>query len=308
MKTLKAALVVASLLFASAAHAEPSAGDLQTARTALVEGLAAREKGDVEGALGRLTTAFDLVPTPVTGFELGKTHLMLGHVLTAHELFLRVVRLPQQVEESARSVTARDESSKLAASVEPRIPTLKIKVTVPEGAVAVVRVDDEIVRDLTTPRAVDPGKHEVIAKAGDGPDQKVTIEVKESESRDVELAPQWIAPKPVEPPKNSQTIVIRQTNPLAFVGFGLSSAALILTGFGAFMSAEAASSARDKCGDDFCPQHVIDDERQTRNGWLAVTVVGGAATVAFLVLGIVSVSSPVKAQVTARGGFLEGHF
>lgn len=302
------ALLLASFLFATPARAEPSAGDLATARAALVEGLAAREKGDIEGALGRLTTAFDLVPTPVTGYELGKTHMMLGHVLTARELFLRVGRLPQQVEESTRSTTARDESSKLAQSLEARIPTLKIKLTLPEGATATVRVDDEVVRDLGSPRAVDPGKHEVIAKAGDGPEQKVTIEIKESESRDVDLAPQWIVPKPPEPPKSSQTIVVRQTNPIAFVGFGLSSAALILTGFGAFMSAEAAGRARDKCGDDFCPQHVIDDERQTRNGWLAVTAVAGAATVAFLVLGIVSVNAPVKAQVTARGAFFEGRF
>ena len=73
--------------------AEPSAGDLATARSALKEGLALREKGDLVGALGRLTTAHDLVATPVTLFELGKTHLLMGHVLQAHELFIKIGRL-----------------------------------------------------------------------------------------------------------------------------------------------------------------------------------------------------------------------
>ena len=37
------------------------------------EGLALREKGELQEALARLGSAYDLVPTPVTGFELGKT-------------------------------------------------------------------------------------------------------------------------------------------------------------------------------------------------------------------------------------------
>ncbi|MEA2751661.1 MAG: hypothetical protein QOI41_5804, partial [Myxococcales bacterium] len=69
----------ASAPAAGTVHVEPSAGDLATARSALKEGLALREKGDLLGALGRLTTAHDLVPTPVTAFELGKTHLLMGH-------------------------------------------------------------------------------------------------------------------------------------------------------------------------------------------------------------------------------------
>src|SRR5438270_10599023 len=90
------------------AHAEPSAGDLATARSALKEGLALREKGDLLGALGRFSTAFDLVQTPVTGFELGKTHLLLGHVLHAHELFKKIGRIPPALEESQRSAAARE--------------------------------------------------------------------------------------------------------------------------------------------------------------------------------------------------------
>src|SRR4051794_27608090 len=99
-----ATLVAAAALFVSSAHAQqaPSASDFATARSALKEGLALREKGDLEAAAARMQTAYDLVKTPVTAFELGKTQLLLGRVLTAHELFQVVVRMPAALEESTR--------------------------------------------------------------------------------------------------------------------------------------------------------------------------------------------------------------
>src|SRR5690606_27127569 len=73
-------LLALSRSAAAEERAEPSAADIATARVALTEGVRLREKGELLQALGRIQTAFDLVPSPVTGFELGKTHMMLGHV------------------------------------------------------------------------------------------------------------------------------------------------------------------------------------------------------------------------------------
>src|SRR5205085_4655531 len=118
-------------------------------------------------------------------------------ILQAQEHFQKVVRMPASMEESERSKVAREESARIAKELEPRIPSLKIKVKLPAGASAVVRVDDETVTlsGAVTTRAVDPGSHDVVAKAGDGPEQHVRIEVVESEIKDVELTPQWIPPK-----------------------------------------------------------------------------------------------------------------
>ncbi len=170
---------------------------MATARNALRDGLALRDANDVSGALARLTTAWDLVQTPVTGFELGKTHLMLGHVLQAHELFVKVGRMPAALEESSRSATARTEAGRLTDDLEPRIPSLRIRVKVPSGATAVLRVDDEIVAmtGAITPRAVDPGAHQIVARAGDGPEERVVVELKEGETKDVALEPKWVPPK-----------------------------------------------------------------------------------------------------------------
>ena len=283
------------------AHAEPSAGDLATARTALKEGLALREKGDLVGALGRFTTAFDLVQTPVTGFELGKTHLLMGHVMHAHEMFQKIGRIPPALEESERSAAARAEAIRLSADLEPRIPTLRLHVKLPPDATATIRIDDDpiVTTGPVTPRAIDPGKHVVVARAGEGPEERVTIQVGEGETKDVELAPQWIPPKAPEVGKG-QVVYLRQTNPLVFVGFIASSVTLTVTGVAAVLAVNAAGRAREGCGKDYCPQFVRDDDITVMRTWVGATIIGGGATLVLFTLGVVSISKPTTERVVGR--------
>jgi hypothetical protein len=298
------------------AKREPTAGDLATARTALREGLVLREKGELQDALARLGSAYDLVPTPVTGFELGKTHMMMGHVLQAHELFKKVIRMPPSMEESSRSQMARDEAVRLAKELEPRIPTLRLKLTLPHGASAVVKVDDEVIpmTGAETMRAVDPGPHEVTAKAGDGPEEKVHVDVAESETKDVALAPTWVPPKAPPPGKGRDVIFVRQTNPLAFVGFGIAAAGLIATTVSALVYIDARDDAKGKCGSSFCPpaagrdrlqfgdNTVVDTRFQGDNTRYQVSsvimVAAGISTLVFFGVGIFGAARPVKERVT----------
>ncbi|MDB4941778.1 MAG: hypothetical protein JWP97_1312 [Labilithrix sp.] len=284
----------------AAAAGTPSAGDLATARNALKEGLALRDKGDHAAALGRLTTAFDLVQTPVTAFELGKTHLLLGHVLQAHEMFQRVGRIPPALEESERSATARAEADKLASDLEPRIPTLRIHLKLPEGATASVRIDEDPITTVgaITPRAVDPGRHVIVARAGDGPEERVTLQIAESEIKDVELAPQWVPPKAPEPGAG-QVVYLRQTNPWVFVGFTASSVALTVTGVSAVLAVNASSRAHEGCGEDYCPQHVRDDDITVMRSWIVATVIGAAATIGFFTVGVISIGKPTMEKVVS---------
>jgi hypothetical protein len=285
---------------ATEARREPSAADMATARNALRDGLALREANDLPGALGRLTTAWDLVQTPVTGFELGKTHLMLGHVLQAHELFVKVGRMPTALEESSRSSTAREEAGRLATDLEPRIPSLRIHVTVPAGATAVLRVDDELVAlaGPVIPRAVDPGAHQIVARAGDGPEQRVVVELKEGETKDVELAPKWVPPK-VPAAGTGPALYVRQTNPLVFVGFGAAGVGLVLTTVSLALAADASARVRSRCGDSFCPDTVdqVNGPARERGGWLVVAAVSSIAAGSFLTMGIISATRPVRVKL-----------
>ena len=284
----------------AAAAAQPSAGDLATARNALKEGLALREKGDLVAALGRFQTAFDLVQTPVTAFELGKTHLVMGHVMHAHEMFERIGRLPTALEESERSATARAEADRLLTDLEPRIPTLRIHVKIPDGATAAVRIDDDPISltGAVTLRLVDPGKHVVIGRAGDGPEEKVTIELAESETKDIDLAPQWVPPKAPAGP-GGQVVYLRQTNPWVFVGFTLASVALTVTGVSAVLAVNAAGRAHDGCGSDYCPQYVRDTDITVMRTWIVATVIGGLTTAGFFTVGVLSIGKPTTERVVS---------
>lgn len=307
MKLLARALVVASVLastLAGTAEAqegkrEPTAGDLATARAALKEGLALREKGDLSGSIIRFQTAWDLVPTPVTGFELGKTEMMAGKILQAQELFQKVVRMPPSMEESDRSKVAREESARIAKELEPRIPSLKIKVKLPAGATAQVRVDDENVplSGVSATRAVDPGSHDVVAKAGDGPEQHVRIDVAESEVKEVELTPQWVPPKIDAKKEKGQVVVVREkTSILTFIGFAGASAGLALTLSSGYVALSAHNDLVDMCGERYCPE-TNEKQINIRNAWLVVTVASGATTLAFLAAGIIGVTNPKKESV-----------
>jgi hypothetical protein len=314
MTHLARALVLATLTFgtlvtlggtaaAEDSKHEPTAGDLATARAALKEGLALREKGELPAAIMRFQTAWDLVPTPVTGFELGKTQMMAGKILQAQEHFQKVVRMPASMEESERSKVAREESARLAKEIEPRIPSLAIKVKLPAGASAVVRIDDENVplSGAVTTRAVDPGSHDVVATAGDGPEQHVRVEVAESEVKEVELTPQWVPPKIDAKKEKGQVVIVREkTSVLTFIGFAGASAGLATTLISGYVWLGLHNELVDKCGDRYCPET---NNRQItiRNTWLGLTVASGAATLAFLAAGVVGVTNPKKESVVVGG-------
>ena len=125
------------------------------------------------------------------------------------------------------------------------------------------------------------------------------MEIGEGETKDVELAPQWVAPKaPVVPP-GAQVVFLRQTNPLVFLGFTASSVALTLTGVASVLAFNAAGRAHDRCAADYCPQYVRDSDITQMRTWLVVTAVAGAATIGFATLAILSISKPVNEKVTA---------
>jgi hypothetical protein len=185
------AFVLAGIAASPVAHAQDhSAADLAQARELFNQGIDLREKGDTLAALEKLRAAHALVSSPITGLELGRTNQLLGRLLDARESFLTVARLPISREETPRSAAARAECAKLAEDLRPRIPSLTIKVTgAPAQAVAVV-VDGAAIptEALATPRFLNPGSHHIVATSTQGGSRELTLELKEGEAREAELA------------------------------------------------------------------------------------------------------------------------
>ena len=199
--------VAAATPIAVAAAGEPSASDIETARTAFKEGLELRDKkADLAGALEKFKAAHKLIGTPRTGYELGKTYMMMGRLVEAREVFLQVEHMPIKPDESPEAKKSRKESTDLAASLDQRIPQLKVIVKgVPAGLTPIVTVDGENVpfEALVVPRRVNPGAHVVLVKVTGAVDQSQSVDLKEGETREVAIAipaSAMATPTPTPPP------------------------------------------------------------------------------------------------------------
>ncbi len=183
------ASVAATNLSHEAMAQEASAVDIAQARELLNQGLDLRKRGDNAGALEKLKGAHALGHTPITGLELGRTYLTLGRLVEAREALLSIGRIPVRAEETIRSKTARQQSADLAEQLRLRIPTLTVRITgVPVDSVSVT-IDGAVVPTvaLAAPRLLDPGGHDVSARSTTGGTAETRVELKEGETRDVEL-------------------------------------------------------------------------------------------------------------------------
>jgi hypothetical protein len=308
-----ATLVVLALgtVPAATAHAQPKdAGAIQSARDAYNEGVTLRDKGDLRGALIKFKAAHALARTPITGVELARTHETLGELVEASEVCLGVGRTPISAEETARSAQARRDALELAGKLESRVATLRIVITgVKDPADAEVTVDGNLIPGvaLQVPRRLNPGKHEILAHVGKGPEARAQIELKEGDKSEIELKVELPPPEPaiVGPvhggpaPGQPNPRAAEADNSRTFVYIG--GAALVVGGGLGAITGLMASSEKDKldtaCANNTCPpaQHdALDDAKLLGNVATLGFIVGGIGA-GVLVYGLVS--APPKAKV-----------
>ncbi|WP_394821691.1 hypothetical protein [Pendulispora albinea] len=175
---------VAIVLVSSAARAEPSSTDKETARTLMDQGIDRREHGDLEGALKSFRTADALMGVPTTGFEVAKTEALLGRLVTAHEIALKIVRSPANRDEPRPFIEARERARLLGGELEARIPTIVIRLEDLPAQGTKVTLDGAAIpsASLGTPHRVNPGHHIVIAEAG-AVSHRAEIDVREREPK-----------------------------------------------------------------------------------------------------------------------------
>jgi hypothetical protein len=188
---LACALGLSSFALASPVYAqpsEPSAADLESARELYKEGKELRSKGDLKGALEKFKAAHAYGGTPVTGLELGKTHMQLGELVEAREIFLSVGRMKVQSDETEKSVAARTEAADLAEQLKGKIATVVVKVsgTKDTAQVTVDGANAPVVSGTAT-RRINPGQHVVVARAG-SLEKKENVTLGEGETKEVAIA------------------------------------------------------------------------------------------------------------------------
>lgn len=282
-------LLGASLvLTANAAHAQRSATDIETARQLYNQGVELRDKGDMKGALEKLRAAHALGNTPITGVELCKTHAALNQPVEAREVCLGVGRIPPLAGETSRSQDARNEAAKVAEEQRPKIAMVRLHITgVPPGREPTVIVDGAPVplAALGELRAVDPGRHELVARVGNGPETRSQVDIASGETKDITL-PVTAPPADAQPPPGGgyadtrpQPAPKERTNGLAIAGFVVGGVAVGIGAITGIVALSGKSELDDKCTDKICGREDHEDLDSAKK-W------GTVSTVSFIVGGI----------------------
>ena len=193
------------LLLASAARAEPSASDLNTARRLFQEATALEQRSDWRSASAKLDGALAIKETPGLHFhrahcaeQLGELVLAARHYGRAEEL-IRAGAAAPDVEELLTAARAR---------VLSRVPRLTLSLP-SDVAGATLEIDGSPVSESPgTPVILDPGRHRIVARAPGRRDFEMEITLIEGQTQTLEVAlarpPEPIpAPLPAEPAKGA---------------------------------------------------------------------------------------------------------
>jgi len=184
----RAACFVALLTIARAGAADPTAADVATAKSLVVEGRTLRSKGNHKTARDRFRAAFALVPTPIIGMDLAREHEALAELIEARDVALSVTKLAPLSKESDESKTARADATKLANELATRIPSVVVQMQkLPSGARLTIDGAPLPPEMLGVPRKVNPGKHKIVLQVGESAHTTTTV-VEEGDSKDVEIA------------------------------------------------------------------------------------------------------------------------
>jgi hypothetical protein len=312
---LGVAMALAPCRLASAQ--QRSAADIAQARDLFNEGTSLRDKGDTAGALEKLRAAHALAATPITGLELGRTYIAAGKLVEAREVLLGVGRIPVSPQETARSAAARTTAAQLAEQVRPRIARLGVHVTGAALDAVTVSIDGATVASdaLAAPRPVNPGKHQVVAVPSSGARAEATVDIKEGESRDVELhvtlAPS--AGATAQDASSAQPGPAGQAGPsgepargkelpneppaaaprsggrvLVWTGFGLAAAGVAAGAVTGILAMSKSSSVNDACHNTLdCPR-TVDSDLQTGRTMGTISTIAFAAAGGGAVLGVVA--------------------
>jgi hypothetical protein len=294
-------VVAASLLFATAAHAQPTAADREMARTMMDQGYEQKRKGDLKEALKRFKAADEIMHVPTTALPLAQVQADLGLLVEARDtLAASLRRTPEKPNDPQVFKTARADGEKLDASLAQRVPALTITLKdLPAGDTPALDVDGtEVPPDAVgLPRPVDPGHHVVKVKSKHAQGQ-AEVDLKEAEQKTVEVALTVVAePAPeaqqqAAPPQQSEepSLPAKSHSPtvLTWIGIGLAGAGVATGTATGIMSLNKKSALENECPHGICgpPQH---SDYQAANTFALVSTIGFAVAGAGAALAVITV-------------------
>jgi hypothetical protein len=311
------ALSLAVLIAATAADREavaqsspPTAQELETARSLYKQGKELRASGDLRAALEKFQAAHALGNTPVTGIELARTYVLVGRIVEAREVCLYIARMPVAPDETEKSAEARAEAIKVADDLKPRIPTLVVRVKgLVAGEAVHVSIDGALVPDaaMSEPQKVNPGKHTVIVRAGDGREVEGAPDAAEGQSAQVTLtlpAPALpLEPEPAPPPAPPLALVESPPSPLVKIGVSVAAVAGTVGVVAGLVALNKRSELNQACNQTLCDSaHGGAGDLAMAYSWATVSTVSFAVAGAGVATAVAGVLSRGHAAAPGQGG------
>lgn len=158
MISRRLSFVVASWIALVAGLAPAVADQKSDARDRLEEGSALYRKGDYQGALRKFEQARALFPSAKIYFNLGQAYSRLGRPAAAVDAFERFLDEAADADPGRRA-----DAAKFLTELEPRVA--RVRVQVPAGSEVAVDGRSAGVAPLRRAIPVEPGSHQVTARA-----------------------------------------------------------------------------------------------------------------------------------------------
>jgi hypothetical protein len=225
--------VLATLLLAPAAGAEPSAADRATARSLAREGFEALKVEDFETAEDRFRRADELIHAPTLVVDHARALIGLGRLVEAHERYSLVIR--EGVEESSPAPWKRalEDAKRELEVIQGRLAWLTVKVSGPDAPEVTLDEKPLPAAALGVRRAVDPGTR-IVAAGAEGytsKEESITLEEGEQLSLSLELEPDGSLteslPPSSKPNRPEDAGTLGQSRTLTYVAFGIGAVGII---------------------------------------------------------------------------------
>lgn len=272
LRLLASSWLACSLLL-TPAQAEPTDADRAAARSLGLEGQRVLKDGQFKAALDLFQRADALYHAPTLLLGIARAQVGLGHLVSARETYLRILRegLPSKPSEAFRRAVA-DAEQELSV-LEPRVPFLVLKLS--DAPDVHISLDDQEfpLAALGVRRPLGPGQHRLSAKAPGRKDVAMEFSLREGEVREIELRLEAL-PQPTasasavvsSPPAAAPPLVVASAprmpgeppdsgwmRPAGWVGVGLGGVGFVVGSIWGLLAIERKSTLDDACGGRPCP-------------------------------------------------------
>jgi hypothetical protein len=303
-----AALAAGALSVSSVAHADPTPEQVAGARAAATEGNKAYAEKRYKDALDLFQRAESLMHAPTHVLMTARSQVQLGQLVAGRESYRSLTHetLAPKAPQAFRD--AQESAKKELEALEPRVPTIDVKLSDPSAEGVVVTMDGaELASALVgIARPVDPGDHKISARGTVVAADEKSVHVDEGAHLEVVLT-LHAAPKlggdDTPPPPHGAPAAPPPAEPdrtLAYVGYaglGVGGAGLIVGGVFmglGFAKHGEANDAYTACGETACvagssAQKAVDDLDSDAQTKATVGIISLAAGGAIAVTGLILV-------------------